>query len=133
MRGLSHTDAIGSSFSLKEDRSACKGVPAGSVQPFIEFVARNPNSNFISRVGIPRRAKSIKSTLEFRVSFQIWTFRDPCRHCLELKSFRIISVIRRDQQISSELASEFFRNGNDPLAARDFFPSATCHSLGFVS
>jgi hypothetical protein len=120
-------------FSLKEDRSACKVVPAGSVQPFIEFVVRNPNSNFLSRVGIPRRAKSIKSTLEFRVSFQIWTFRDPCRDCLELKSFRIISVIRRDQQISSELATEFFWNGNDPLAARDFFPSATCHSLGFVS
>jgi hypothetical protein len=55
-------------------------------------------------------SRTIKSTVEFRVVFQIWTFRDPCRGCLELKSFRIISMIGRDQQISAGIVSEFLRN-----------------------
>jgi hypothetical protein len=65
---LTHTP-----FSPKEDRSACKVVPAGSVQPFIEFLTRNPIPIFYPVSEFPDVSRAIKSTVEFPVAFQIWT------------------------------------------------------------
>jgi hypothetical protein len=52
-------------FSLKEDRSACKVVPAASVQPFIEFVARNPNPIFYPVSEFPDVPKVSNRPLNF--------------------------------------------------------------------